>query len=260
MKLSAVIEDLYLFNEAGDMPARIRAAAVAGLDSVEIHLWEQLDIDAVERALRETGVRLKSLVIGPRCGCVDVAKEAYFLDAVGNTVAMVQRLGGQGIVLAGGPALAGATDAQQHAAMVHLLKRAAPIVAAAGLTIYLEPLNNRIDHPGMFMNTAKEGLDIVEAVGHPAVRLLYDVYHSTVMGEDWREVLQRAPLIGYVQVADTHGRGAPGTGDIDWPRLLAGLRAAGYDGDIGLECRSGGDTLAALARTRAAFGWAGGSA
>jgi hydroxypyruvate isomerase len=257
MKLSAVIEDLYMFNEAGDMPARIRAAAAAGLDRVEFHLWDKVDIDAVESALKDTGVQLQSLVIGPRCGCVDVAREAYFLDAIRNTVAMVQRLGAKGIVLAGGPALAGATAAQQHAAMVYLIKRAAPIVEAAGLMIYLEPLNSRIDHPGMFMNTAMEGLDIVEAVGSPAVRLLYDVYHSTVMGEDWREVLKRGHLIGYVQVADTDGRHEPGTGTIDWTAWLAALRSAGYDGDIGLEYRPSGSTLASLQRTREVFGMTG---
>jgi hydroxypyruvate isomerase len=53
MQLSAVIEDLYMFNEAGDMPARIRAAAAAGLKKVEFHMWNQVDIDAVEAALKE---------------------------------------------------------------------------------------------------------------------------------------------------------------------------------------------------------------
>ena len=256
MKLSAVIEDKYMFNEAGDMPARIRAAAAAGLDRVEFHLWDQVDIDAVEQALKETGVQLQSLVIGPRCGCVDVSREAYFLQAVQGTIAMCLRLGAKGIVLAGGPAAVGATDAQQHAAMVYLIKKAAPLVEAAGLTIYLEPLNSRIDHPGMFMNTAMEGLDIVEEVGSPAVRLLYDVYHSTVMGEDWREVLKRAHLIGYVQVADTDGRHEPGTGNIDWAAWLAALKAAGYRGDIGLEYRPSAGSAASLARTREVFGMA----
>ncbi|WP_077035469.1 TIM barrel protein [Pelomonas sp. KK5] len=256
MKLSAVIEDLYMFNEAGAMPERIRAAAAAGLDRVEFHLWDKVDIDAVERALKETGVQLQSLVIGPRCGCVDKAREGYFLDALTGTIAMVRRLGAKGIVLAGGPAAQGHTDAQQREAMVYLLKKAASLAAAAGVMIWLEPLNSRIDHPGMFMNTAMEGLDIVEEVGSPAVRLLYDVYHSTVMGEDWREVLKRGHLIGYVQVADTNGRHEPGTGSIDWAAWLPALRAAGYDGDIGLEYRPSGSSVDSLQRTREVFGMA----
>jgi hydroxypyruvate isomerase len=256
MKLSACIENNYLFNEVGAVPARIRAAAAAGLDCVEFHLWDQVDMDLVEHTLKNTGMRVSCLVIAPRCGCVDASKEEYFLGAMRQTLQMVKRLGAQAVVVAGGPALAGASATQQRDAMVHLLKRAAPLAEAEGLQIWLEPLNSRIDHPGFFMNTAREGLEIVEAVGSPAVRLLYDVYHSTVMGEKWEDVLPHASLIGYVQVADTNGRREPGSGDIDWPGFLAALRATGYGGDIGMEFRSADDSFGAVARTRQVFGLA----
>ncbi len=256
MKLSAVIEDLYMFNEAGDMPARIRAAAAAGLDRVEFHMWGPEGMDAVAATLKDTGVRLLSLTVGPRVGCVDRSKEAYVMDAIDRTMAMCQRLGAKDMVIAGGPALAGASAAEQHDNMVYLLKRAAPRVQAAGMRLLLEPLNTRIDHVGFFMGSAIEGLDIVEAVDSPAVRLLYDAYHAAVMGEDYREILQRAHLIGYVQVADTNGRHEPGTGSIDWAAWLPALKAAGYQGDIGLEYRPSGSTLDSLARTREVFGMA----
>ena len=256
MKLSAVIEDLYMFNEAGDLPARIHAAAAAGLDRVEFHMWTPDGMDAVEAALKATGVRLLSLTVGPRVGCVDRSKEAFVMDAIDRTMAMCQRLGAKDMVIAGGPALAGASAAEQHDNMVYLLKLAAPRVQAAGMRLLLEPLNNRIDHVGFFMGSALEGLDIVEAVDSPAVRLLYDAYHAEVMGEDWREILKRAHLIGYVQVADTNGRREPGTGTIDWAAWLPALRAAGYTGDIGLEYRPSNGTLASLQRTREVFGLA----
>lgn len=254
MKLSAVIEDLYMFNEAGDMPARIRAAAAAGLEKVEFHMWNQVDIDAVEAALKETGVHLQSLIVGPRVGCVDRSKEDFIVEALERTIAMCQRLGAQDMVIAGGPALKGVPAAEQHAAMVHNLKRLGPVAEAAGMRLLLEPLNTRVDHPIFFMDTAMEGLDIVEEVNHPAVQLLYDAYHAAVMGEDHRGILKRAPLIGYVQVADTNGRHEPGTGTIDWTTWLADLKAAGYDGDIGLEYRPSNGTLPSLQRTREVFG------
>ena len=90
MKLCAVIEDLYMFNEAGDLPARIRAAAAAGLTKVEFHMWNQVDLDAVATALQETGVQLKSITVGPRVGCVDRSKTAFITAAgqgIGRAVA-----------------------------------------------------------------------------------------------------------------------------------------------------------------------------
>ena len=129
MKLSAVIEDLYMFNEAGDMPARIRAAAAAGLTKVEFHMWNQVDANAVQAALQETGVHLQSLIVGPRVGCVDRSKTAFILEALQRTIAMCQRLGAQDMVIAGGPALKDVSAAEQHAAMVHNLKHLAPVAA-----------------------------------------------------------------------------------------------------------------------------------
>ena len=254
MKLSACIEDKYMFGEMPTIESRIEAAKAAGLGMVEFHLWGELDMDSIERALKHSGVELGSLVINPRCGCVDLAREAFFLEAMRSSLSMLARLKARGLVVAGGPALAGASDSAQHASMVKLLKLAAPIAEEKGIKIWLEPLNNRIDHPGMFMNTAAEGLDIVEEVSSPAVRLLYDVYHSTVMGESWSEVLHRAALIGHVQIADTNGRHEPGTGTIDWSEFMPALKATGYQGDIGLEYRPMADTLSSVAQTRRLLG------
>jgi hydroxypyruvate isomerase len=76
----------------------------------------------------------------------------------------------------------------------------------------------------------------VREVNHPAVRLLYDLYHSMVMGEEPEHVLAGSGhLVGHVHIADVPGRHEPGTGTIDWPRQLAALRSAGYSGAIGLE-------------------------
>ena len=61
----------------------------------------------------------------------------------------------------------------------------ATLAEAAGVTLLLlEPLNTRIDHPGMFLNDTQLALDIIEAVDSPRLQLLFDVYHSMVMEGD----------------------------------------------------------------------------
>ena len=80
------------------------------------------------------------------------------------------------------------------------------------------------------------GLDLVEAVNSPNLRLLYDVWHSAVMGEDMAEVLAgRIHLVAHVQVADMDDRNEPGTGSVDWAKVMQVLRDLGYSGAIGLE-------------------------
>ena len=72
---------------------------------------------------------------------------------------------------------------------------------------------------------------MARGVDSPYFGILYDLYHSTVEGEDVAAELANAgDILKYVQIADHPGRGEPGTGAIDWAARLADLRAAGYDG------------------------------
>ena len=113
----------------------------------------------------------------------------------------------------------------------------------------LEPLNTKVDHPGYYLAYTPQGLDIIEAVGSPKVKLLYDIYHSVVMGETPSEALDgRVHLIGHVHLADAPGWGKPGLGEMRWKELLDWLAEQGYKGDVGLEFRPTGDTLGSLKR------------
>jgi hydroxypyruvate isomerase len=77
---------------------------------------------------------------------------------------------------------------------------------------------------------------VIEKSQRVNVRMLADLYHLALMSEDLSDTLSRyAPLIAHVQVADVPGRGAPGTGTLDFESLFAQLTGQGYLGGIGLE-------------------------
>ncbi|CAN5282698.1 hypothetical protein BH24ACT19_BH24ACT19_12760 [soil metagenome] len=66
--------------------------------------------------------------------------------------------------------------------------------------------------------------------------LQYDVYHMQRMeGNLVANVREHVGEIGHVQIADSPGRGEPGTGEIHYPYVLAALEDLGYDGYAGLE-------------------------
>ncbi len=146
-----------------------------------------------------------------------------------------------------GDARPGVERSRQRDAITEALLRAAPIASKAGVRLLLEPLNTRVDHPGHFLDSTAEALEVINDVDDPAVRLLYDLYHSIVMGEDPQQVLAGSGhLVGHVHVADVPGRHEPGTGTIDWPLQLAALRSAEYSGAIGLEYKPSRDTESSL--------------
>jgi len=79
-----------------------------------------------------------------------------------------------------------------------------------------------------------------EKYGEDNARFLMDLYHLAMNGEDLPAVIDRyAGRTGHVQIADSPGRGAPGTGSLPLADLLGRLTRAGYTGLVGLEYKPG---------------------
>jgi len=259
MRLSGCVESLFL-REHGDVAARMRACAAAGLEAVEFWLWRDKDLGAIERALGETGLALSGFCVEPRLPIVDPATHRDWLAGVRESLAVAQRLGAPALIVLSGDEIPGVARGAQHDAVVAALKAAAPLAEAAGVRLLLEPLNIAFDHVGYYLHSTAEGLDIVQEVGSPGVGLLFDIYHSAMMGERQEEVLAgRGHLVGHVHVADVPGRAEPGSGTVDWGARMRGLRAMGYAGAVGLEFWPTGGTVEALRRTRAVLGLGGGT-
>ncbi|MFY8031676.1 MAG: TIM barrel protein, partial [Devosia sp.] len=182
MRYSACIEWLFA-AESPDFAGRIHAAKAAGLDAVEFWRFSNKDIDAVERALRETGLPISSILCEPIAPLTDSTAHERFLEGVKVSLAAAKRLGAPVMIAQAGDEQAGISRAQQHASIVKVLKEAARLLEGSGVILALEPLNDRVDHPGYYLTSTEEGLDIIDEVGRPEVRLLYDIYHAAVMGE-----------------------------------------------------------------------------
>lgn len=250
MKYSACIEWLFA-AESPDFAGRIRLAREAGLDAVEFWRWSNKDVPAIESALKETGLPLCGMVAEPMIALTDPANHEAFLAGLAESMAVAQRLGAKVLIAQAGNDLSGRSRAEQHEAIVACLNKAARLLAGSNVVLALEPLNTRIDHKGYFLASTGEGLDIVDAVGRPEVRLLYDIYHSMVMGENPPDVLHgRVDRIAHVHVADHPGRNEPGSGQLALAQNLGWLVEQGYAGMFGLEYKPTGPTQATFERAR----------
>lgn len=235
LTISANME--WLFTEAGENFAdRIRSAAERGIPGVELWGWQGLDLAAIEAALTETGTLLISATVDTPLHVTDPTTHDEFIAAVGDPLAVAQRLGSPSLVVTAGHYLPEVSPWRERAAIVSALTRAAERLKGSGVTLLLEPLNSRVDHPGTYLSATSEGLAIVEEVGRLELRLLLDVYHALMMGENLRAaVANRMALVGHVQIADIPGRHEPGSGEVDWPDLVRTLLDLGYRGPVGLE-------------------------
>lgn len=254
MKLSACIEWLFA-DEVADFADRIRACANAGIPAVEFHLWRDKDLDAIGAALDATGVELVAFVHDPRRHLTKRETHDEFFRDFAESLQVAQRLNSAAVLVTIGPAANDRPRSEQRASVITAFSQAARMAHDAGKTVFIEALNSVVDHPGFFLTSTTEALDIADEVGHPNMKVLYDLYHSTMMGEDPRAILAgRMQRVGHVQVADAPGRHEPGSGRIDWPAQVRLLKELGYTGPIGLEYKPSAATTDSLANVRAALG------
>jgi hydroxypyruvate isomerase len=144
------------------------------------------------------------------------------------------RVDGRGIPIP--PARPLSTD-EKASSIFEGLKQAADLAKAANITLLLEPLNTKVDHPGYTLSHSAQAFEIIRRIGSPHLKVLYDVYHMQIMEGDLIATLTaNLSEIGHIHVADVPGRHEPGTGEINYVNIARMLRTAGYDGGIGLEC------------------------
>jgi hydroxypyruvate isomerase len=188
MRFSACVDMLFT-RETPDVGQRIRLAHAAGMDAVEFWLWSNKDILAIEDALGETGLPLAGMVAEPFAELTRTGDHDRFLDGLAQSLAVAQRLGTRILIAQAGPELAGIPRQAQHEALVEAMRRSADVLKGSDVRLALEPLNTLVDHEGYYLHSTAEGLDIVDKVNRPEIALLYDLYHSMVMGERTAEVL-----------------------------------------------------------------------
>ena len=103
------------------------------------------------------------------------------------------------------------------------------------------------DIPGFFLNTSRQGLDIIDRVGSDNLWLQYDIYHMQIMeGDLARTIEANLGRIAHIQIADNPGRNEPGTGEINYPYLYEHIDRIGYAGWVGAEYKPKAGTVEGL--------------
>ena len=236
-----------LFTDSEDYSDRVRAAAEAGFTAVE--MWgprghdfpsRPKDLGALKAALDETGVHVTLQTCEPRTHfMIPPMDHSAFYAGLDEGVEIALLLNCPRIVVSCGTAHTETPRQTQLDGLAEVFRKATAQIEGSNITLVLEAVNTRVDHPGMLIDRTSEAAYVARQVDSEFFGVLYDVYHSSVEGEQpAMEIAAAGSLIRYVQFADSPGRGAPGTGTIDWGEVLISLRRADYDGPIGLESLS----------------------
>lgn len=214
-----------------------------GFDSVEIAVEQPQHITPahVKRELEQHGLRP-----GPVCACFPPDRDLRGTKAQQqNAVEYVSRLVDLAVLLGAssvaGPmySATGRADAvepqerrRQWATVVRHLRRICTYAEARDKKIYLEPLN-RFETD--FLNTVEQGLELIAAVGSPALQLHLDTFHMNIEEKSIPAAIRRAGKhLGHFHACGSD-RGTPGGDHTDWKGIAAALKAVRYEGDVVIE-------------------------
>jgi hydroxypyruvate isomerase len=229
---------------------RAAAAKAAGLDAVEFW-WpfadatpDDAEVEAFVRSIQDAGVALIGLnfaagdMPGGDRGLVSwPGRESEFRASVDIAVGIGRELGTRAFnALYGNRDPDASAEAQDELATENLAYAGKAVAALDGVVL-VEPVSGAPRYP---LHTAAEVVAVLDRVrqafGVANLRLLADLYHLSVNGDDVGEAITRyADRIGHVQVADAPGRHEPGTGTLDLDGYLAAIAASGYRGWAALE-------------------------
>ena len=242
----------FLFTELPFL-ARFAAAKANGFDAVEYISMFDHEPEVIADHLHRHHLKLVLLNVphgdwaaGERGIAMFPERTQEFRASIDQTIHYCRALDCHMVNCLAGIVPPDSDNAALRATFIENLKFAASALKAAGIRLLIEPLNTR-DIPGFFLTGTKQAYDIIQDVASDNLFIQHDLYHMQIMEGDLAPTLTKyLASIGHIQIADNPGRHEPGTGEINYPFLLAHLERLGYPGHIGLEYKPSTTTLESL--------------
>jgi len=214
-----------------------------GFETVEIPIEapEHIDSTKVKAALDKNG-----LVCGSVCACMGPGRDFRGSakdqrEAMKYCKALIDHMVVLGCPSLIGPvySVVGKADAvepkqqkKEFALVVKNLKVLAAYAEKKGVQICVEPLN-RFETD--FLNTCDKGLQLIKAVGSPALKLHLDTFHMNIEEKNQAAAIKKAgKLLGHFHACGTD-RGTPGNDELDWKPIVKALKSIKYKGDVVIE-------------------------
>ena len=112
-----------------------------------------------------------------------------------------------------------------------------PLAQQHGITLVMELLNSKVDHPDYQCDHTAWGAALCERIGSAHFKLLYDIYHMQIMEGDVIRTIQTY----HQHISHYHTAGVPGrhefndAQELNYPAIAQAIKATGFDGFIGQE-------------------------
>ncbi len=223
---------------------RVRALGLSGIDLLYPEEWEVARAAGLTCSMGYASRRESFIAEG-------FNNPALHPLLVGELTAAIPRAAAAGVpnLIAMFGNRRGRSDAQGIANCVAGLKQVAPLAEAHGVTVCVELLNSKIDHPDYQGDHTAFGAAVITAVASPRVKLLYDIYHMQIMeGDVIRTIGAQQAFIGHFHTGGVPGRHEiDATQELNYHAIAQAIADGGFQGFVAHEFKARGEPYAALA-------------
>ena len=225
---------------------RIILAKKHKFQSIEFHDEPHFeDLGVLKKLLSDVALPVNSMNVrmGKSFGCAampDRIADAH--NDIAEAILIAEEIGAKALHI-----LAGITEQNKESFNTFILNLDYAL-NNSHLMIVIEPVCEE-QLPGYFLKTLAQAAQVLEAVGNPRLKILFDCYHVLKQSGDLvRNFTAFSDHIGHVQIAAAEARGEPFPGELDYTMLLTKFQSLGYVGPFGCEYRP-------KATTEAGLGW-----
>jgi hydroxypyruvate isomerase len=239
-----------------DLPfeQRIEKVAEAGYMYVELvgeyENWSDDDFARANAKRKQLGITFDATA-GLKHFLSNPADREALLADLRKALTSMEKLDCPTIILLSGDVVPGMTRKEQRQSCIDGLKAAAKLIE--GRKIAGEPVRLLLEHinpeenPNCYLTTVTEAVEIVQAVGHPQVQVVYDFFHQQIAQGHLIDKLERnLERVGVIHIADVPGRHEPGTGEINYQNIFRKLGELRYGGVVAMEFLPTGDSITKL--------------
>lgn len=206
-----------------------------GFSAFEFWCWWEKDIEQLVNSRDKHGLAISAFCTR-FISLVDPSKREEYLAGLEESIAAAQQLECKTLISQVGDFINGRTRDQQHQSLVDGLRAAASMLERAGITLVIEPLNEKVDHAGYYLVRSDEAFAIIDEVASENVKVVFDIYHQQISeGDLITNIGDNIEKIGHFHAAGNPGRNELSSGEINYPEVFSMIQQANFHGYVGLE-------------------------
>jgi len=171
-----------------------------------------------------------------RQGLNDKSQHARFLDDFRKNIPAAAEYKWPNVIcMAGDRSAVGEEEGMENCRTI--LQEAVKIAEDHGVTICMEMLNSKVDHPGYMCDNYPWAFELCRRVNSPRFKLLFDIYHMQIMEGDLIATIKK----NIQHIGHFHTAGVPGRHELDenqeiyYPAVMRAIVETGYQGYVAHE-------------------------